>query len=650
MIIDIGYYAMLAAFLLTGYAIFAGLSGIYKNSANLIDSAYRAHLATFIMVLLSYFSLSIGFLTSDFTVKFIANNSSTDLPIFYKLTAVWGGLEGSLLLWQLLLSGFTAALVLFYKKQHKEIMPFVVTVLSLTSLFLLFMLIGWSSPFAKMLPAPGEGRGLNPLLQNPGMVFHPPSLYLGYVGFNIPFAFAMGSLWAGRQSDEWILATRRWTLVSWFFLTLGMILGGHWAYVELGWGGYWAWDPVENASLMPWLTGTAYLHSVIVQEKRNRLKLWNVLLLITTFTLSILGTFITRSGVLNSVHAFSKSNIGPAFLVFIALILVLSFLLLYLRPGYFKDPEGKASIMSKESSFLLNNVLFLGMAFTVLYGTVFPLLAEGLFDKKLSIQAPFFNSIILPLGVLLIFMMGITQVLGWKTTTNKMLQKNLAIPSLTTLALVVGSMVALAWDWQLSFLAGMAFFAGWVVLSELIKSIRAQRLHNPKPTGFWVKVWQDKRKRGGLIIHLGVVVMVLGFCGNFFGYEDAFTLYPNQSKQIRDYQLTYKGSSERQVLNARHLAVDLELKKKGVYKAELRPAKAFYPTRPEPMTEVAIYSTLISDFYVSLASYNDDGSATLNVYINPMVNFVWASLAFYIIGTFYALAYRPTQLKKQEKA
>ncbi|OGG95525.1 MAG: hypothetical protein A2527_06630 [Candidatus Lambdaproteobacteria bacterium RIFOXYD2_FULL_50_16] len=640
--VDLGYFALLASLVLTFYGIFAGLSGVHRNSTNLITSMRYSILAVFGLVLVAYICMTWAFISSDFSVQFVANNSSTDLPIFYKITAVWGGLEGSLLLWQIILAFFAAIVAFRYKDTNRETHPQTLIVLQFSTLFLLFLLIGWSNPFARMIPIPGEGRGLNPLLQNPGMVFHPPALYLGYVGFNIPFAFAMGSLLAGRKNDDWILTTRRWTLVAWFFLTVGMILGGNWAYVELGWGGYWAWDPVENASLMPWLTGTAFLHSVIVQEKRGNLKLWNMLLIISTFALSILGTFITRSGVLNSVHAFSKSNIGPAFLVFIAIILVFGYILVYKRQGDFGARLKPKGLLSKENSFLLNNVVFVAMCFTVFYGTVFPLLAEGIANKKISIQAPFFNSILLPLGVLTVFLMGVTQALGWRKTSPQTLKRNLLIPAGISVAYMVLTPILLGGGMALVILSGVSLFALLVNLIELARSYQASLARTDLSSRFKALL-RDRRKRGGILVHLGIALMMLGFSGNFFGQETAFTLYPDQIKSFAGYQLLFKGSKEYQALNAKHWAAELVVLKNDQELSTLYPAKAFYPTRPEPMTEVAIHRTLSHDLYLSLASLNEDGSATLNLFYNPMVNFVWASLVFYILGMAYSISYKPVQ-------
>jgi len=641
MIADIGYYALLAALVLTGFGIFAGLSGIHKNSNNLILSFRYSIVAVFGLIAVSYASLCNAFLTNDFTIKFVANNSSTDLPLFYKMTAVWGGLEGSLLLWEIILISFTAIISYRYRHSNRETLPYTLIVLQITTFFLLFLLIGWSNPFERIFPIPAEGRGLNPLLQNPGMVFHPPSLYLGYVGFNIPFAFAMGALLSGRKNDDWILTTRRWTLVAWFFLTLGMILGGNWAYLELGWGGYWAWDPVENASFMPWLTGTAFLHSVMVQEKRNTMKMWNMMLLVGTFALSILGTFITRSGVLNSVHSFSKSNIGPAFLFFIAVILVCSYILLYIRQKDLTVKEKPKGMWSKENGFMLNNVVFVAMCFTVLYGTVFPLLAEGLADKKISIQAPFFNDIMLPLGVLLVFLMGITQIMGWKKTSMQKLKQNLIAPIVTTVLWVVICAVTLSSDIKVLAMSAMTVFALYINIFELASSFKNR---SAAPGQSKIKaLLKDRRKRGGLLIHLGVLTMMVGFSGNFFGSEASFTVYPGQQHEFAGYELTFTEAREFPVRNARHTAAHIEVSQNEKFLAAMQPAKAFYPTRPEPMTEVAIYRTTFHDLYLSLASINDDGSATLNAFYNPMVNFVWASVLFFIVGMGYSLSYKPVQ-------
>jgi cytochrome c-type biogenesis protein CcmF len=649
MIVDFGYYALLAALCLTVYVVVAFSFSIQRNSRNLFESARLGVIISFGLVLAAYLALTYAFLQDDFTVRFVAHHSSTDLPTFYKLTAVWAGMEGSLLLWELILGFFFLVVVWRYQQTSQEVLPYIGVVLGLISVFLLFLLVGWSNPLLREFPAPTEGFGMNPLLQNPGMVYHPPTLYLGYVGFSIPFAFAIGSMMRGRFDNQWILTTRRWTLFSWFFLTVGIVLGAQWAYVELGWGGYWAWDPVENSSLMPWLTGTAFLHSVIVQEKRDHLRIWNMMLIIATFTLTILGTFITRSGVLGSVHAFAKSNVGPAFLVFIAVVLVCSIVLLLYRQPMLSSKMETAGVLCKENAFLLNNVVFLTMTFTVLYGTVFPLLAEGLAGTKLSIQAPFFNTVMAPMAMVMVLLMGITHLLGWKKTSASLLNRAVLLP----LLIVVVFMGVLSWmleaSWQFAFLTGSTLFAGILVVKELIRLIRFRREKvgsgDGGRGGFLKAMVKDGRRRGGLLIHLGIVMMMLGVCGAYFDQETAFTFSPGEERSFGGYQLKHGGDTSFFEHNARHQGINIAVYRDGRPIGTLTPVKAFYPTSSQPMTEVAVRRTLKEDLYIILASMNDDGSTTITVYINPLVNFIWISMIVITIGTLYSLSYRPVQLR-----
>jgi cytochrome c-type biogenesis protein CcmF len=429
-----------------------------------------------------------------------------------------------------------------------------------------------------------------------------------------------------------------------------MLLGAQWAYIELGWGGYWAWDPVENASLMPWLTGTAFLHSVIVQEKRNGLKIWNMVLVIATFLLSILGTFITRSGVLGSVHAFAKSNIGPAFLVFIAVVFVISLGLLLFRQAELSSNSKAAGFFCKENSFLLNNIVFLVMAFTVLYGTIFPLLAEGVANKKLSIQAPFFNSIMTPLGIVMILLMGVTHFLGWRKTSTRMLVKNLLIPLVCSLVIMAGITFLAGGGFSFFLLGGVTVFSGVIIVIEFVQSIRVKQKQKPASTKDKAPVLKtllgDKRRKGGLIIHFGIVLFAIGVCGNFFNQETSFTFGPGEKKQVDTYELTFTDFKRYQERNASHHGIAVDVRKNGNKVAELLPVKSFYPTSPQPMTEVAIYRTVLEDLYISLSSINEDGSATVVVYVNPMVSFIWASMVLFLIGMVFSMSYKPAQFKK----
>ena len=654
MFIDIGYFALLASCGLMLYAIIALALGIKYDKGELILSAKISFIAKFLLIALAFASLTYSFIVDDFSIQFVANHSSTDLPVFYKVTAVWGGMEGSLLLWELILSFFTVCVIINYHKINRDILPYSLIILGVISLFLLFLLVGWSNPLERIFPVPSEGRGLNPLLQNPGMIYHPPSLYLGYVGFSIPFAFAIGSLLRGKLDNQWILSTRRWTLFSWFFLTLGMMLGGEWAYLELGWGGYWAWDPVENASLMPWLTGTAFLHSVIVQEKRNTLKIWNMLLIITTFSLSILGTFITRSGVLNSVHAFAKSNIGPAFLVFIVIILVFTLAILKMRLPMLQSQSKSSDLFNKENAFLINNIVFTGMCFTVLYGTVFPLLAEGLADKKISIQAPFFNTIMLPMGLVIIFLMGISHLLGWRKTSKNMLFNNSKIPLGLAIGFTVLIGIMINVTWEVVLLSWVIIFSGWVILSELIKSYlplkqKQSDIKLSVPKEIVRSILKNNRKKGGLIIHLAIIFFAIGVSGNFYNQETSFTLKPEEAKQFGDYTIKFDEVKYSKEQNTERYGALLRIFQNDKQVTTLTPVKAYYPTSQQPMTEVAIHRTVPEDLYISLSSINENGSVTLSLFINPLINFVWLSIIIIFIGVIFSFIYTPVQIKNQKK-
>ena len=654
MFIDIGYFALLASVGLMLYAILALSLGIKYDKSELILSAKLSFIAKFILIAIAFASLTYAFIVDDFSIQFVALHSSSDLPIFYKMTAVWGGMEGSLLLWELILSFFTVCVIINYHKINRDVLPYSLIILGFISLFLIFLLVGWSNPLDRIFPAPSEGRGLNPLLQNPGMIYHPPSLYFGYVGFSIPFAFAIGSLLRGKLDNQWILSTRRWTLFSWFFLTLGMMLGGEWAYLELGWGGYWAWDPVENASLMPWLTGTAFLHSVIVQEKRNTLKIWNMLLIITTFTLSILGTFITRSGVLNSVHSFAKSNVGPAFLVFIFIILVFTMIVLKMRLPLLQSQSNSSDLMNKENAFLINNIVFTGMCFTVLYGTVFPLLAEGLADKKISIQAPFFNTIMLPMGLVTVFLMGISHLLGWRKTSKNMLFHNSKIPLVVSVGLTVLIGMVLSVTWEVVMLSWVIIFSGWVILSELVKSYLPLKRNQAElklsiPKEIVSAFLRNNRKKGGLIIHLAIIIFAIGVSGNFYNQETSFTLMPDESKPFGDYSIKFEEIKSSKEGNTERYGAILKIFKQDQQITTLVPVKAYYPTSPQPMTEVAIHRTLPEDLYISLSSINENGSVTLSLFINPLINLIWISIVIIFIGVIFSFIYTPVQIKNQKK-
>jgi cytochrome c-type biogenesis protein CcmF len=646
MLSDLGYVLLTAALAVTVYGIVVPHVGVVRNNWNLVRSAQFATIVNFLLVLGASAVLIRAFLANDFSVRFVWENSSTDLPFFYKVSAFWGGMDGSLLFWELVLAGFSAIVAYRYQRTNREIMPYVLTTLNVVHLFLLLLLVTWSNPLATQVPVPVEGRGLNPLLQHPAMAMHPPMLYLGYIGFSIPFAFAVASLVRGKLDNAWVLSTRRWTLGAWYALTVGQMLGGQWAYEELGWGGYWGWDPVENASLMPWLTGTAFLHSVLLQEKRNMMKVWNMVLIIVTFGLSIMGTFIVRSGVLNSVHAFAQSEVGPAFLVFLAFAMAVAFFLMFRRIRLLESRHTADSLVSRESAFLLNNLLLVGICFTVFLGTVFPLLAEAIRGTKLSIQAPFFNAIVGPLGIGLLFLIGIGTLIAWRHSTWSFLVRNFRLPVLLALVAVVALALLGIRHVGALIVFGGAVFTGWIILADFVKAVRARshQLELPLPEAVLGTVRRNQQRWGGALIHLGVVFLIVGLAGNWFTREYNLTLTEGRPVNAGEYRLLYKGPRTEQRANATLRSAEIEVYRDGELQAVLKPARSFYPTQPDPLTEVAIHRTLRADLYVVLASENENGTVTLRVLVNPLVVVAWFAFPLFTLGTAIAIFYKPRRL------
>ncbi|MDP7438877.1 MAG: heme lyase CcmF/NrfE family subunit [SAR324 cluster bacterium] len=655
-IADFGAIALMAAFAVCVYGTVVPHLGVRSNNWNLIRSAQNASILSFLLISIASAALLQALLISDFSLRYVWEHSSTDMPLLYKVSSFWGGLEGSLLFWVLVQSFFSMIVAFRYQYSNREIIPYVIATLNAILAFLLLLLIGWSNPLDLQGVIPLEGRGLNPLLQNPAMAIHPPSLYLGFIGFSVPFAFAMGGLILGKMDNEWVLTTRRWTLTAWYFLSAGLILGGQWAYEELGWGGFWAWDPVENAALMPWLTGTAFLHSVMIQEKRNMLKIWNVVLIILTFGLTIVGTFLTRSGIINSVHAFTQSEIGPAFLIFLAFILVIGFALLFKRIQMLESEHKIESVLCRENTFLAQNVLLVGIAFTVLLGTTFPLLAEAVRGTKLSIQAPFFNTIIAPMGYLLLLLMGVGTLIAWRKSSWEGLRRNFKNP----LILATVGTVFLAWFladrnllWSVHTIFWLTIFVTSTIVLEIVKAVQAKSSQTKSNfiIGLFYVIARNPRRYGGLLIHFGVVLMFLGFAGTFFKVERNMTLEPGVPQQIGEYSLEFKQMEEYKVGNATHRASIVEVyDKEGDFLEVLKPAKSFYPTQPQPLTEVAIRRSFLEDLYLIFSSENgeEQGSITLRVFINPLVGWAWMALPVFTLGVGLSLSYRPKSLEAHE--
>ena len=653
---DFGTISLMAALAVCVYGAVIPHFGVQTNNWNLIRSAQNASILSFFLVAIASGILIHALVISDFSIFYVWRHSSTDMPLIYKITSFWGGLEGSLLFWTLVQSFFAMIVAFRYQYSNREIIPYVITTLNAIMAFLLVLLIGWSNPLDLQAVVPAEGQGLNPLLQNPAMAIHPPALYLGFIGFSVPFAFAMGGLIRGKLDNEWVLTTRRWTLMAWYFLASGLILGGQWAYEELGWGGFWAWDPVENAALMPWLTGTAFLHSVMIQEKRNMLKIWNVVLIITTFGLTIIGTFLTRSGIINSVHSFTQSEIGPAFLIYLALVLIAGFAFLFKRIQMLESEYKIESVLCRENVFVAQNILLVGIAFTVLLGTTFPLLAEAVRGTKLSIQAPFFNTITAPMGYALLILMGIGMLISWRRSSLDNLRRNfqnpIIIASLGTIILV-WLLFEKSLQWGVYIIFWSTIFVTSTILFEIVKAtqIKARQNESNILMGFFYVILRNRRRYGGLMIHFGVVLMFLGFAGTFFSLEKDLTLEAGESRIIGNYRLEFQNVNEFMVGNARHRAAIINVyDSENTFLETLKPAKSFYPTQPQPLTEVAIRRTFIEDLYLIFSSENanEKDSVTLRVFINPLVGWAWMALPIFTLGVGICMTYRPKSLIDQE--
>ncbi len=642
MLFDLGF-PMLALALVTAL-VGAGLAllGAQRNDESLVISARNALFATAGLIALASVLLWVALLTDQFQFEYVASHTERNLPAFYKFSALWGGQAGSLLFWSLILSGYSALAMIGFRNQHRQLMPYVIAVLLVTSAFFLIVLIFAANPFKKLGFLPADGTGLNPLLQNYWMAIHPIGLYLGYVGMSVPFAFAVAALATRQLGNAWVRSIRRWTLTPWLFLTLGILMGSQWAYVELGWGGYWAWDAVENASLLPWLTATAFLHSIIIQERRGMLKVWNMLLIFLTYELVLIGTFITRSGVIESVHAFALSNVGPIFLSFIA-VTILGFLWLLLdRLPLLRSDNELDSMLSRESGFLFNNVVFVGLAFATFFGTTFPMFSELLTGSKISVAAPWFNKVNGPIFVVLLILMGAGPLLGWRRSTVQTLRANFQWPLLATV-LAPALLFALGVRQGLA-LVGLALctFVLATIVQEFVRGAAARRRITGEswPRALFSLTQKNQRRFGGYIVHLGIVMMALGIIGNsYFQAEAQGTLQRGASLTIRDYTLTYNGL--RQVERPTHTEIlaPLQVTRNGRDLGVVQPQKNLYFKTPDqPTSEVGLRMSLAEDLYVVLAGWDGNGeTASFKVYVNPLMIYLWLGGLVLTFGTIIAL-------------
>jgi cytochrome c-type biogenesis protein CcmF len=643
---NFGNLSLLLAFSVTFYAIVMLVVGWRTNRRELIKSGEYAVYASCLLVTLASFALFYLFAVSDFNVEYVAKYSNVDLPMSYKLAAFWGGQQGSLLFWTWVLVIFSAIVTYQNRRQRSDLVTVALGIISTTALFFLLLNTFVENPFARLgiihegnaqaMPfTPNDGRGLNPLLQHPIMVIHPPVLFIGYVGFVVPAAFALAALVTRELGNAWITLIRRWALLAWGFLGIGIILGAAWAYVELGWGGYWAWDPVENASFMPWLTGTAFLHSAIVQEKKNMLKVWNVVLIISTYLLCIFGTFLTRSGVVSSVHAFAESGIGIYFITFIAIAGVASVVLIISRLDYLESESTFDSIMSREASFLFNNLVFLAACFAVFWGTVYPVFSEAIQGDKITIGPAFFNSIYIPLGLFILFLTGVAPLLAWRKTSLKSLRRNFLWPTGLSLVVAVGLFAAGIRHTAPLIAFFLVAFVTLSIVIEFARGVRARMKARGESPGLALVnlVARNKRRYGGAIVHFGIVLMFVGFAGAAFNQDAQSDVNEGDSMSIGPYTLVCEKLEEKDTPNYYFIEATLAVSKNGKPVGMLYPEKRVYRASEQATSEIAIRSTLKEDLYVVFAGITDEEQAVIQLYLNPLVSWLWIGGVVLGLGT-----------------
>jgi cytochrome c-type biogenesis protein CcmF len=639
---ELGRAALAVCLGLALYALVAGLYAARTRRRRLAVSAQNALVAAFGTALVAAGVLLSALLRNDFSFTYVASHTSIELPTAYTISAFWGGQAGSLLLWLVVLTGFSATAIAFNRRSSTDLLAWVVPVLGLVTVFFSFMLVAVSSPFETQT-APADGAGLNPSLQNPYMMIHPPLLYLGFVGLTIPFAFAMGSLLARRNDEAWIVSTRRWTLAAWTFLGFGQLLGAHWAYVEVGWGGYYAWDPVENAALMPWLAATAFLHSVMIQEKRGMLKVWNVLLVAGAFCLALFGTFLTRSGIVSSIHSFTQSSIGAWFLAFICLVTAGSLLLVFARLPLLKAKTRLESLVSREATFLYNNLLLVALCLTILWGVAFPIISEAVRGEQITVGAPYFNFFLRTFGLPLLLLMGIGPLVAWRRASLRSLGRSLAWP----LGAALGVGLALLAFGAGSSPAGLVAytFSAFALGSIVYEFARGTRARRALAGGSWFAAFnglvaRNRRRYGGYVVHASIVLLAIGVVGSSaYDTTREARVEPGSALTVGDYEVTYRRLDQREGPNAAELRAQLDVRRGGESLGTLEAGKNRYRAENQVSNEVGIRSDRLTleDLFVVTEQINRDGSIQFRVLVKPLVNLIWIAGFVFLAGALVAM-------------
>lgn len=657
MIFHLGYLSLILALVLSLYGVLAGFLGGQRRDPGLVRSSFRAVYAVAALVGAATVILWYGLMGDHFQLVYVWNNSERALSLFYKFSALWGGQAGSLLFWTLILSGFSAVLAFTHRQRHLALMPYVNGVLLATSAFFLILMIFAANPLRLATIVPADGQGLNPLLQNYWMIIHPVMLYLGYVGLAVPFAFAVAALMSGRLGNDWVRTVRRWTLIPWMFLSVGILMGSQWAYMELGWGGYWAWDPVENASFLPWLTATAFLHSIIIQEQRGILKIWNVLLIFLTYYLVILGTFTTRSGIIESVHSFARSDVGPFFLVFLIIVLLGFLWLFFRRLPLLRDEQTIESYASREAAFLGNNWLFAGIAFATLFGTFFPMFSELLVGERISVAAPFFNKVNGPLFLILLVLMGVGPLMGWRRTRFDALKRQFTWP--LAAGLLIGLIAAVLSPPSIFPPIGLAVcaFVTAAIVQEFVRGARARMTSAGENVLVALAglLRRNGRRYGGYLVHLGIVMMGVAIIGNsFYQQTTNVTLAQGESATLGGYELMFVGMESRRASNRTEIGARIRIyeRDEGRLLGSMLPRRNIYDKAPDaPTSEVGLRTTLLEDVYVVLNGWDEQGAfATFTVYVNPLTFWLWLGGIVLVFGTLFAIWPHPARRTVEAKA
>ena len=648
----LGAFSLLLALCLAAYAFLASVIGGWKQKPFLIESGRRAVYGVFLLLTAASAILVSALLASDFRFAYVAERSNRAMPALYKFAAWWGGQEGSLLLWSWMLSLYSSIVVWTNRTRHRALMPWVVAVLMFTQTFFCILNVFVEPPFQMLAVGRGvtsvaDGNGLNPLLQYWLMALHPPALYLGFVGFVVPFAFAFASLLTKQPGEAWIATTRRWSLITWGFLSIGIMLGQGWAYAVLGWGGYWAWDPVENASLLPWITATAFLHSVMMQEKKGMMKVWNAVLVSATFFLCIFGTFLTRSGVVSSVHAFAQSSLGSWFVGFLAISISITTFLILRRLDYLKSEAALESVLSRESSFLFNNLLLLASCFAVLWGTLFPVLTEAVTGEKITVGAPFFNKVNIPIGLMLLLLTGVGPLIAWRRSSWESLKRAFRWPVLG-MALTMAVLLAFGVRHFYALMSfGLCAFVAVTVVMEFYKGARAIAAKNQ--ISFLRAVVElthrNTRRYGGYLVHMGIVLMFIGYTGSAFNKDTTEEVKIGSRFRIGAYELEVKEVTDGANPNYSWQRAVIAVHRGGQYLGDLKPERRVYAASQQPTSEVAIRRRLNEDLYLNFASMSqsDPEAAVIQAYVFPLVSWIWIGFYVLLFGTLVCLV--PSKVK-----